>query len=41
MLNFVLSPEKLMFTVGDASAPYLPLIILRILGIVLLATAAR
>ncbi|MEJ2557045.1 MAG: hypothetical protein P8186_12595 [Anaerolineae bacterium] len=41
VLNFVLPPEKLMFMVGDTNAPFLPPIILGILGIVLLATAAR
>lgn len=41
VLNFALPPEKLMFMVGDTNAPYLPPIILGILGIVLLTTAAR
>ena len=39
VLNFVLPPEKLMFTVGDENMPYLPPIILGILGIVLLVSA--
>jgi hypothetical protein len=41
VLNFVLPPEKLMFMVGEANAPYLPPIILGIVGIVLLDTATR
>ena len=39
VLSIVLPPENLMFTVGDANVPYLPAIILGIVGIVLLATA--
>jgi hypothetical protein len=39
VLNFVLPPEKLMFTVGDENMSYLPPIILGILGIVLLVSA--
>ena len=41
VLSFVLPPEKLMFTIGDANVPYLPAIILGIVGIVLLATAKK
>ena len=39
VLNFALPPEDLMFTVGDRNMPYVPPIILGILGIFLLATA--
>lgn len=39
VLSIVLPPENLMFTVGDANVPYLPAIILGVVGIVLLATA--
>jgi len=39
VLNLVLPPEDLMFMIGDANVPYLPPIILGIVGIVLLATA--
>jgi len=41
VLYFVLPPENLMFTVGDANMPFVPPIILGIVGIVLLATARR
>ena len=39
VLYFTLPPEDLMFTVGDMNMPYLPSIILGILGIFLLVTA--
>jgi uncharacterized membrane protein len=39
VLYFVLPPEDLMFTVGDLNMPYVPPIILGILGIVLLISA--
>lgn len=39
VLNVVLSPDKLMFTVGDANLPWVPPVILGIVGLVLLATA--
>ena len=40
VLNFVLPPENLMFTVGDANMPWIPPLLLGIVGIVLLITAA-
>lgn len=40
VLNFVLPPENLMFTVGDANMPWVPPLLLGIVGIVLLITAA-
>ncbi len=39
VLYFTLPPDKLMFTVGDMSMPYLPAIILGIVGIILLVSA--
>ena len=39
VVYFTLPPENLMFTVGDMKMPYLPPIILGILGIVLLVSA--
>jgi len=36
ILNFTLPPEKMMFTVGDQNMPFLPPIILGIVGGVLL-----
>lgn len=39
VLNFALPPDKLMFMVGDMSMPYLPAIILGIVGIILLVSA--
>ena len=41
ILNFTLPPEDLMFTVGDENMPFVPPIILGILGIFLLVTAFR
>ena len=37
--NLQLPPEKLMFQVGDANMPWVPVVVLTIVGIVLLATA--
>lgn len=39
VLNFTLPPENLMFTVGDENMPFVPPIILGILGIVLVVSA--
>jgi hypothetical protein len=39
ILNFNLPPEKMMFTVGDQNMPFLPPIILGIVGGVLLYSA--
>ena len=39
--NVVLPPDKLMFMVGGANVPYLPPIILAIVGVVLVTTALR
>jgi hypothetical protein len=39
VLNFTLPPESLMFTVGDENMPFVPPIILGILGIVLVVSA--
>lgn len=41
VLNLRLSPDKLMFTVGDTNMPWVPPVVLGIVGIVLLATAGR
>jgi len=41
VLNVVLDADKLMFMVGDTNVPYVPPIILGIVGIVLLAAAGR
>jgi uncharacterized membrane protein len=41
VLNFVLPPESLMFQVGDTNMPWVPPVVLGIVGIVLLATAGR
>jgi hypothetical protein len=41
VLYLVLPADQMVFTVGDANMPYIPAIILGILGIVLLATARR
>ena len=40
VLNIVLPPENLMFQVGDQNMPWIPVVVLGIVGIVLLATAA-
>ena len=40
VLNFVLPPESLMFMVGNINMPWVPPLVLSIVGIVLLATAA-
>ena len=39
--NLVLPPENLMFQFGDANVPWLPPVVLAVVGIVLLATAGR
>lgn len=39
VLYFTLPPEDFMFTVGDQNMPYLPPIILGVLGMFLLVTA--
>ena len=39
VLNFTLSPDKLMFMVGDANMPLVPAIILGILGVILVISA--
>lgn len=41
VLNIVLPEDRLMFMVGDENMPYVPVIVLGIIGIVLLATARR
>lgn len=41
VLNFVLPPDRLMFMVGGENIPFLPAIILAVVGIGLLATARR
>jgi hypothetical protein len=41
VLNIVLPADRLMFTVGDENMPWVPAVILGIVGIVLLATAGR
>jgi len=37
--NLTLSPEKLMFKIGDINMPWVPPVVLGIIGIILLATA--
>ena len=39
VLNFVLPPDRLMFTVGEANMPFIPPIILGIVGVVLVISA--
>ena len=39
IVNIVLPPEKLMFQVGDINMPWVPPVVLGIVGIILLATA--
>jgi hypothetical protein len=39
VLNIILPPDRLMFTVGDANMPFVPPIILGIVGLVLVITA--
>jgi hypothetical protein len=39
VVNIVLPPEKLMFQVGDFNMPWVPPVVLGIVGIILLATA--
>jgi len=41
VLNLRLPPDKLMFTVGDINMPWVPPVVLGIMGVVLLATAGR
>lgn len=37
--NLTLPPENLMFQVGEANMPWIPPVVLAVVGIVLLATA--
>jgi hypothetical protein len=39
VLNIVLPADELMFTVGDQNMPWVPAVILGIVGVVLLITA--
>lgn len=39
VLNFTLSPDKLMFQIGDANMPMVPAIILGIVGVILVISA--
>lgn len=39
VLNFVLPPDRLMFTVGDANMPFIPPIILGVVGVALVISA--
>lgn len=39
--NIMLPPERLMFRIGDANMPWVPPVVLAIIGIVLLATARK
>jgi len=41
VLNLALPPENLMFMMGDINMPWVPVIVLGIVGIVLLATARK
>ena len=41
VLNVALPADKLMFTVGDRNLPWVPPLVLGVLGIVLLVTAGR
>jgi hypothetical protein len=41
VLNLRLPPDKLMFTVGGTNMPWVPPVVLGIMGIILLATAGR
>lgn len=41
VLNFALSPEKLMFMIGGRNMPMVPAIGLVVLGVILLTTAVR
>jgi hypothetical protein len=41
VLNLRLSPDKMMFRVGDINMPWVPPVVLGIAGIVMLATAGR
>ncbi len=39
VVNLTLPPEKLMFQIGDTNMPWVPPVVLAIIGIILLATA--
>ena len=39
--NLALPPEDLMFEIGDQNMPWVPPVVLAIIGIILLATANR
>ena len=39
--NLALPPEDLMFQIGDQNMPWVPPVVLAIIGIILLATANR
>jgi len=39
IVNLALPPEKLMFQIGDTNMPWVPPVVLAIIGIILLATA--
>ena len=41
VLNFALPPEDLMFQIGDTNMPWVPPVVLGIVGVVLLSTAGR
>ena len=41
VLNIVLPADKLMFTVGDTNMPWVPPVVLGIVGLGLLITAAK
>jgi len=39
--NLALPPEDLMFQIGDQNMPWVPPVVLAIIGVILLATAKR
>jgi hypothetical protein len=41
VLNVVLPEDELMFMIGDTNMPYIPPIVLGIVGVVLLVTARK
>jgi hypothetical protein len=41
VLNFILPPESFMFQIGDRNMPWIPPVVLAIVGIILLATARK
>lgn len=41
VLNFVLPPESFMFQIGDRNMPWVPPVVLGMIGIILLATARK